>query len=94
MQVTRWPERSGTGRDLLEVNIVRRGNTHRHLGLLVFASKSVATVSSGLTSKPASAADGARGAIAEFASRLSTIIDEQIDFELAVDGLNTIIATF
>ena len=52
-----------------------RGDARRHLGLLVSASKPVGTVSLGLASKPASAVDGALGAIAEFTSRLSEVID-------------------
>ena len=80
VQVTRLPEWSGTGRDLPAVRIAGRGDTHRPLALLVSASKPAATVSSGLAPKPASAADGAHGAIAEFASRLSKVIDGQIDF--------------
>ena len=59
----------GTGRDLPAVRIAGRRDTRRHLGLLVSTSKPVATVSSGLAAKLESAADGARGAIAEFASR-------------------------
>ena len=62
------------------VRIVGPGDTHRYLGLLVSASKPAGTVSSGLASKPASAANGARGAIAEFASQLSEVIDGQMDF--------------
>ena len=89
MQVTRWPEWSRIGRDLLVVRIAERGDTCQHVGLLVSASKPAATVSSGLTSKQASAADGARGAIAEFASWLSEVIDGQMDFGLAQDGLDT-----
>ena len=65
------------------VRITRRGDTRRHLGLLVSASKSAATVSSGLASKLASAADGARDAIAEFALWLSEVIDGQIDLKPA-----------
>ena len=68
---------SGTGRDLSAVRIAGRGDTRRHLGLLVSASKPVATVSPGLASKPASAADGAYGAIAEFASQLSEVINSE-----------------
>ena len=87
--MTRCPECSGTGRDLSAVKIVGRGDTRQHLGLLVSASKPAATISSGLASKPASAADGARGAITEFASRLSEVIDGQMDFGPVQDGLNT-----
>ena len=94
MQVTRWPEWSGSGRDLPAVRIAGRGDTRRHLGLLVSASKPVATVSPGLASKPASAADGACGAIAEFASRLSEVIDGQMDFGPAQDGLDTTTTRF
>ena len=49
---------------------------------MVSALKLAATVSSSLASKPASAVDGARDAIAEFASRLSEVIDGQMDFGL------------
>ena len=71
------------------VRIAGRGDTRRYLGLLISASKLVATVLSGLASKPASAADGAHSAIAEFASRLSEVIDGQMDFRPALDGLDT-----
>ena len=59
------------------------------LGLLVSASKPAATVSLSLASKPASAANGACGAIAEFASRLSEVIDGQMNFGPVQDGLDT-----
>ena len=42
-----------------------------------------------MASKPASAADGACGAIVEFVSRLSEVIDGQMDFGPAQDGLDT-----
>ena len=76
------------------VRITGRDDTRRHLGLLVSASKPAATVSSGLASKPASAADGARGAIAKFASRLSEVINGQMKFGQAQDGLDTITLRF
>ena len=71
------------------VRIARRGDTRRHLGLLVSASKPAATVSPGLASKPASAVDGARGAIAESVSWLIEVINGQMDFGPAQDGLDT-----
>ena len=67
------------------VRIAGLGDMRQHLGLLVFASKPAATVSPGLASKPASAVDGARGAIVEFASQLSEVIDGQMDFGPAQD---------
>ena len=88
--MTMWPKWSGTGRDLPAVRIAERGDTRQHLGLLVSTSKPAATVSPGLASKPASAADGARGAIVEFALRLTEVIDGQMDFGLTQDGLDII----
>ena len=70
---------------LAGVRIAGQGDTRRHLGLLVSASKLAATVSPGLASKAASATDGAHGVIAEFASRLSEVIDRQMDFRPAQD---------
>ena len=52
---------------------------------LIFDWKPVAIVSPGLASKLASVADGVRGAIVEFASRLSDVIDGQMDFDPAQD---------
>ena len=90
VQMTRWPEWCGTERDLLAVRITGRGDTRQHLDLLVSTSKPVATVSPGLASKLTSAADGARGIITEFASRLSEVIDRLMDFRPMQDGLDTI----
>ena len=83
MQVTRWSEWSKIGRDLPAVKITGRGDTHQHLGLLVSASKSAATVSPGLTSKSASVTDDACGTLAEFAPQLSKVINGQMDFRPA-----------
>ena len=66
----------------------------QHLGLLVSTSKPAATALLGLASKPASVADGVRGAITEFASWLSEVIDGQMDFGPAQDGLDTSTARF
>ena len=62
------------------VRITGQGDTRQHPGLLVSTLKPAAMVSPDLASKSASAADGARGTIAEFASRLSEFIDGQMDF--------------
>ena len=58
---------------------------HRHLGLLVFASQPTVMVSLGLASKPASAMDGARGAITQFVSQLSEVINVWMDSRPAQD---------
>ena len=57
--------------------------------LLFLPSKPAATVASGFASKLASAANGACGAIVEFASRLSEVIDGQMDFGPTQDILDT-----
>ena len=58
-------------------------------GFAGFCLKTSGYSSPGLASKLASAADGARGAIAEFASRLNEVIDGQMDFGPVQDGVDT-----